>query len=87
MSDEEAIEKYSILPRPLADRDGGRVETKSTFLGLALTSGAREEVISFANDCLCCTFRGDLLETLGKLVARSTLMSPGLPTSRRPWVP
>ncbi len=44
---EEAIEKYSILPRQLADRDGGRIETKSTFLGLAFVSGAREEVVPF----------------------------------------
>ncbi|MEM9455910.1 MAG: Gldg family protein [Myxococcota bacterium] len=44
---EEAVEKYGILPRPLADRDGGRIETKNTFLGLAFVSGAREEVVPF----------------------------------------
>lgn len=44
---EEAIDKYGILPRPLADKDGGRIETKNTFLGLAFVSGAREEVVPF----------------------------------------
>ncbi|MCA9704904.1 MAG: Gldg family protein [Myxococcales bacterium] len=44
---EEAMEKYGILPRPLASREGGRIETKPTFLGLAFVSGPREEVVPF----------------------------------------
>jgi ABC-2 type transport system permease protein len=44
---EEAIEKYGIVPQVLADKQGGRVEGKPTFLGLALVSGPREEVVPF----------------------------------------
>ncbi|MCX4245744.1 GldG family protein [Paraliomyxa miuraensis] len=44
---EEAMEKYGILPQVLAEREGGRVEAKPTFLGLAFVSGPREEVVPF----------------------------------------
>ncbi|MEX1368218.1 MAG: Gldg family protein [Nannocystaceae bacterium] len=44
---EEAMEKYGILPRELASREGGSLDFKPTFLGLAFVSGPREEVIPF----------------------------------------
>ncbi len=44
---QEAIEKYGILPRPLVSADGGAVETMQVFLGVAFTSGPREEVVPF----------------------------------------
>jgi ABC-2 type transport system permease protein len=44
---EEAMDKYGILPQSLADREGGRIEAKPTFLGLAFVSGPREEVVPF----------------------------------------
>src|SRR5690606_19382724 len=44
---EEAMDKYGILPQLLADREGGRIESKPTFLGLAFVSGPREEVVPF----------------------------------------
>ncbi|MCA9649147.1 MAG: Gldg family protein [Myxococcales bacterium] len=44
---EEAMEKYGILPRELPSREGGRLDFKATFLGLAFVSGPREEVIPF----------------------------------------
>lgn len=44
---EEAMDKYGILPQVLADREGGRIESKPTFLGLAFVSGPREEVVPF----------------------------------------
>lgn len=44
---EEAMESYGIMPRPLADRSGGRVEQMEVFLGLAFVSGPREEVVPF----------------------------------------
>lgn len=44
---EEAMDKYGILPQTLADRKGGRIEGKATFLGLAFVSGPREEVVPF----------------------------------------
>jgi ABC-2 type transport system permease protein len=42
-----AIEKYGIVPRPLVSADGGAVETLQVFLGVAFTSGPREEVVPF----------------------------------------
>ncbi|MFO0635193.1 MAG: Gldg family protein [Nannocystaceae bacterium] len=44
---EEAMEKWNILPRPLVDREGGRLEEMETFMGLAFVSGPREEVVPF----------------------------------------
>lgn len=44
---EEAMEKWNILPRPLLDREGGRLEEREVFLGLAFVSGPREEVVPF----------------------------------------
>jgi len=44
---QEAIEKYGILPRPLVSADGGQIETMQVFLGMAFTSGPREEVVPF----------------------------------------
>ncbi len=44
---EEAMDKYGILPQALANREGGRIEAKATFLGLAFVSGPREEVVPF----------------------------------------
>jgi ABC-2 type transport system permease protein len=44
---EEAMDKWNIMPRPLADREGGRLEEMETFLGLAFVSGPREEIIGF----------------------------------------
>lgn len=44
---QEAIEKYGIVPRPLVSADGGDVETMQVFLGVAFTSGPREEVVPF----------------------------------------
>ena len=35
-----------------------------------LIEEATEETILMQSGCLCCTIRGDLLKTLGKLVAR-----------------
>lgn len=44
---QEAIEKYGIAPRPLISADGGDVQTMQVFLGVAFTSGPREEVVPF----------------------------------------
>jgi ABC-2 type transport system permease protein len=44
---EEAMDKYGIYPRDLAEREGGRVEVKPVFLGLAFVSGANEEIVPF----------------------------------------
>lgn len=44
---EEAMEKWNIMPRPLGDREGGRIQEMETFMGLAFVSGPREEIIPF----------------------------------------
>ena len=44
---QEAIEKYGIIPRPLVSADGGQVDTMQVFMGVAFTSGPREEVVPF----------------------------------------
>ncbi len=44
---EEAMEKWNIMPRSLVDREGGRLEELTTFMGLAFVSGPREEIIGF----------------------------------------
>jgi ABC-2 type transport system permease protein len=44
---EEAIDKYGIMPRPLMSAEGGKVDTMPVFLGVAFTSGPREEVVPF----------------------------------------
>jgi ABC-2 type transport system permease protein len=44
---QEAVEKYGILPRPLVSAEGGDIETMQVFMGVAFTSGPREEVVPF----------------------------------------
>lgn len=44
---QEAIEKYGIAPRPLVSNEGGKVDTMPVFMGVAFTSGPREEVVPF----------------------------------------
>ncbi len=44
---EEAVEKFGIMPRPLVNAEAGKVDTMVVFLGVAFTSGPREEVVPF----------------------------------------
>ena len=46
---EEAMESFGIMPRPLADRRGGRVHQMDVFMGLAFVSGPREEIVGFVD--------------------------------------
>ncbi|HSR66967.1 MAG TPA: Gldg family protein [Acidobacteriota bacterium] len=43
----EAREKFGIGPRQAADLEGGRSSVSEIFMGLAFTSGPREQVIEF----------------------------------------
>ncbi|GJM23477.1 MAG: cobalamin biosynthesis protein CobW [Planctomycetota bacterium] len=67
--------KTTLLNRILSEPHGLRIAVVVNEFGEvgvddALVIGAREEVVSFANGCLCCTFKGDLLETLEKLLRK-----------------
>jgi len=44
---QEAIESYGIGPRPVVNREAGRVGESQVFLGLAVVSGPHEEVLPF----------------------------------------
>lgn len=44
---EEALENYGIGPQQLVERTGGRVRAMDVYLGLALVSGPRTQVIPF----------------------------------------
>ncbi len=44
---QEAVDKFGITPRRMVDREAGRAEELQVFLGLAMVSGPREEVIPF----------------------------------------
>jgi ABC-2 type transport system permease protein len=44
---QEAVEKYGIAPRAVMSNEGGKVGAVPVFLGVALSSGPREEVIPF----------------------------------------
>jgi ABC-2 type transport system permease protein len=46
---EEAMDAFGIMPRPLADRRGGRMQQMDVFMGLAFVSGPREEVVTFVD--------------------------------------
>ncbi|HSR53490.1 MAG TPA: Gldg family protein [Acidobacteriota bacterium] len=43
----EAREKFGIAPRQVAALEGGRTSVSEIFMGVAFTSGPREQVISF----------------------------------------
>ncbi|MCA9661779.1 MAG: Gldg family protein [Myxococcales bacterium] len=44
---QEAIDSYGIMPRPVINREAGRVGEMQVFLGVAVTSGPHEEVLPF----------------------------------------
>ncbi|MEZ4384578.1 MAG: Gldg family protein [Nannocystaceae bacterium] len=44
---QEAIDSYGITPRPVINREAGRVGEMKVFLGVAVTSGPHEEVLPF----------------------------------------
>lgn len=44
---EEALENFDIAPRQLIDQAGGRIRSMDVFLGVAMVSGPRKQVIPF----------------------------------------
>lgn len=68
--------KTTLLNRILAGDHGRRIavivnEYGEVGIDGALVVGADEEVVELANGCLCCSFRGDLMDSLRSLLARS----------------
>lgn len=67
--------KTTLLNHLIRDPDAGRVavimnEFGDVGLDHDLIEEATEETILMQSGCLCCSIRGDLLKTLGKLIAR-----------------
>jgi G3E family GTPase len=67
--------KTTLLNRLLQSPDAGRIacvvnEFGELGLDAALVVGADEEVVELRNGCLCCTVRGDLVRTVGRLLDR-----------------
>ena len=67
--------KTTLLNRLLADPATGRAavivnELGDLALDAALVVGAHDEVIELRQGCLCCEVRGDLVRTVGDLLAR-----------------
>lgn len=67
--------KTTLLNHLIRDPDAGRIavivnEFGDVGLDHDLIEASTEETILMPSGCLCCTIRGDLLKTLGKLIAR-----------------
>lgn len=67
--------KTTLLNHLIRDPDAGRIavimnEFGDVGLDHDLIEESTEETILMPSGCLCCSIRGDLLKTLGKLVAR-----------------
>jgi len=67
--------KTTLLNHLINDPEAGRIAVIMNELGAAgldhdLIEASTEETILMQSGCLCCTFRGDIAKTLGKLMAR-----------------
>ena len=67
--------KTTLLNQLINDPEAGRIAVIMNEFGAAgldhdLIEASTEETILMQSGCLCCTFRGDIAKTLGKLMAR-----------------
>ncbi|MEM9229012.1 MAG: GTP-binding protein [Pseudomonadota bacterium] len=67
--------KTTLLNNLINDPEAGRIAVIMNEFGAAgldhdLIEASTEETILMQSGCLCCTFRGDIAKTLGKLMAR-----------------
>lgn len=67
--------KTTVLNRLINDPEAGRIAVIMNEFGSAgldhdLIESSTEETILMQSGCLCCTLRGDVAETLGKLMER-----------------
>lgn len=71
--------KTTLVNRILSEQHGRRIAVIVNEFGEVSVDGQlivrdeQEELIEFNNGCLCCTVRGDLIETLAKLKQRAEL--------------
>ena len=66
--------KTTLLNRILSENHGRRIAVIVNEFGAVGIDGdlvvdSDEEVVTLSNGCLCCTFRGDLVDSLGKLLS------------------
>ncbi|MEL6424953.1 MAG: GTP-binding protein [Pseudomonadota bacterium] len=67
--------KTTVLNHVIADAEAGRIAVIMNEFGAVgldhdLIEASTEETILMQSGCLCCTFRGDIAETLGSLLDR-----------------
>jgi G3E family GTPase len=67
--------KTTLLNHLIRDPDAGRIAVIMNELGDVgldhdLIEESTEEIVLMQSGCICCSIRGDLLKSLGKLVAR-----------------
>ena len=73
--------KTTLINRILAEQHGRKVAVivnefgEISIDGQLVLSQGQEDLVEFNNGCLCCTVRGDLVDTLAKLKDRSDLDS------------
>ncbi len=71
--------KTTLVNRILHEKHGRKIAVivnefgEVSIDGQLIVSDDQEELVEFNNGCLCCTVRGDLIETLAKLQARADL--------------
>ena len=73
--------KTTLLNRMLTESHGVRIavivnEFGDVGIDGRLVVGATDDVVELANGCVCCTVRGDLIETLGSLLAKRAAQAP-----------
>ena len=71
--------KTTLINRILAEQHGRKIAVivnefgEVSIDGQLIVQDDQEELVEFNNGCLCCTVRGDLIDTLEKLQERSEL--------------
>lgn len=71
--------KTTLINRVLSEQHGRKVAVivnefgETSIDGQLIINDDQEDLVEFNNGCLCCTVRGDLIDTLAKLEQRSEL--------------
>ncbi len=71
--------KTTLINRILSEQHGRKIAVivnefgEVSIDGQLILSDDQEDLVEFNNGCLCCTVRGDLVDTLAKLKSRTEL--------------